>query len=74
MDGSFYKEFPSSIECAKEFGEKSSSKLISCVRLGRLFHNYQVSFEKVDSMKVFVSRNKKQKVLQYDQSGNLIKT
>ena len=74
IDGSFYKEFSSSIECSKEFGEKNSSKLMSCVRLGRLFHDYQVSFEKVDSMKVFVPKNKKQKVLQYDQSGNLIKT
>ena len=74
LDGNFYKEFDSPIECAKYFGQKSSSAISSAIRLNRAYKGYQVSFEKHSSMKKIILNNQKQRVLQCDLEGNLIKT
>lgn len=73
LDGNFYKEFESPIECARFFGQKSSSAISSAVRLNRAYKGYQISFEKVPFMKKISLNNQKQKVLQYDMEGKLIK-
>ena len=73
LDGNFYKEFESPIECARFFGQKSSSAISSAVRLNRAYKGYQISFEKLSFMKKKSLNNQKQKVLQYDLEGNLIK-
>lgn len=74
LDGNFYKEFDSPIDCAKYFGQKSSSAISSAIRLNRAYKGYQVAFEKCDRMKKMSLNNQKQRVLQYDLSGNLVKT
>lgn len=73
-NGEFYKEFESPLDCARFFGEKSSSKISTALRLGRLYKNYQVSLEKVSQMKVIKPINQKQKVDQFDLDGKFIKT
>lgn len=74
LDGSFYKEFNSPIECAKAFGLKTSSEISSAIRLGTSFKGYQVYLEKIDSAKVLVKRNQKTPIDQFDLNGLFIKT
>ena len=51
IEGNYYKSFKNPITCAKEFGLKGSDGITKALKLGRLFKDYQVSLEKVDSMK-----------------------
>lgn len=74
LDGTFFKEYSSPIECVKSFGLKSSSSISSAIRLGRAFKGYQVYLEKVESAKKLQLNNQKKLVDQYDMQGNYIKT
>jgi hypothetical protein len=74
LDGNFIREFQNATECHNYFGEKSGSKLATAIRLNRVYHNFQVSIEKVDFMKQYTYGNNKIKINQFDLNGNLIKT
>lgn len=74
LDGTFYREFSSPIECARFFGLKNSSAISSALRLHRVFKGYQVYLEKVDSAKRLELNNQKQLVDQFDLNNNYIKT
>lgn len=53
LEGEYYKTYNTPLECARDFGLKTSSEISSAIRLGRLFKNYQVSLERVDKMGTF---------------------
>lgn len=72
-EGKFYKEFESPIECARHFGQNSSSAISSCIRLKRAYRGYQISLEKLDSMNPITLRNQKTPVSQFDLDGNWIR-
>lgn len=74
FSGKFFKQFSSPIECAKEFGLKTSSEISSALRLGRLFRGYQVSIEKLPYMKKHIPKNGQIVINQYDLSGKFVKT
>lgn len=74
LDGTFYKEYKTPIECARDFGLKSSSEISSALRLGKLFkRKYQISLSKKDKLED-LTRLKNRKIEQLDLNGNLIKT
>lgn len=73
LDGTFFKEFKSPIECAKYFGTNHSSAVYRAIRTGRLYKGYQISKVKYDSMKSMENPSERKKVAQYDLDGNLIK-
>lgn len=72
LDGNFIKEYPSCNAAEKELGV--SKGLSTAIRLGRIFHGFQWSVEKLDSMNPIKSvHSGPRKVGQYDLDGNLIK-
>lgn len=72
LDGTYAMEFNSPLECAKYFGEKSSSSMSACLRLGRAYHKYQLSLDKVEHMKELKLKNQKKPIIVYDLNGNFI--
>lgn len=73
LDGTFFKEFNSPKECAEYFGGNHTSAVYRSIRCGGLYKGYQISKEKVDSMKIVERKMVPKKVAQYDLNGNLIK-
>lgn len=73
LDGSFFKEFESPIECARYFGKNHSSAVYRAIRTGRLYSGYQASKEKVECMKSMIKTGTPRKIAQYDLDGNFIK-
>lgn len=72
LQGNFIKEFKSCNAAEVELG--FSKGLSTAVKLGRIFHGFQWSLEKIDSMNpVKDIHSKARKVAQYDLKGNLIK-
>lgn len=53
LEGDYYKTYNTPLECARDFGLKTSSDISASLRLGRLFKNYQVSLERVDKIGAF---------------------
>lgn len=75
IEGNYFKSFNTPLEAAKFFNLKSSSEISKALRLGRLFKNYQVSLEKVDSMKKLENLNNKAKqVGRFDKDNNLLES
>lgn len=73
LDGSFYKQYATPNDCAKEFGLKTTSSICAALRLGHTFQKkYQISLEKVPSMENKTIKISK-KVGQFDTNGNLVK-
>lgn len=72
-DGSFFKEFKNSTECARYFGKKQAGTISKAYRLKRLFCGYQISYDKVESMDCIEIADIKKPVLQYDLNGKFIK-
>lgn len=73
LDGTFYKQYNTPNECAKEFGLNGTSLISTAIRLNSVFRKkYQISLEKVSNMENRTIVNT-QKVGQFDQEGNLIK-
>lgn len=72
-NGEFVKEYNTPLDCARDFGDKTISKISSAIRLNRLYNGYQVSLEKLDCMKLFKHKNGKMSIEQYDLNGNFIK-
>jgi hypothetical protein len=73
LDGSFYKEFTTPRECADFFKDPKTSRIYSAVRTGGLYKGFQISKEKVNTMKDINKCNDKKRVAQYDLEGKLIK-
>lgn len=73
LDGTFFKEFSSPKECVQYFGENHTSAVYRSIRCSGIYKGYQISKEKVDSMKCIEKNLAPKKVAQYDLNGNLIK-
>lgn len=72
LDGNFIKEYKSCNAAEKELGVNRG--LSTAVKLGRIFHGFQWSLEKLNNMNpVQDIHSKPRKVGQYDLNGNLIK-
>lgn len=75
VEGNYYKSFNSPLEAAKFFDLKTSSEISTALRVGRLFKGYQVSLEKVQSMKKIESLNNKAKCVgRYTMEGELVES
>ena len=73
LDGTFYKQYNTPNDCAKEFGLNGTSSISSAIRLNSIFRKkYQISLEKVSKMEDKTIINTK-KIGQFDKNGNLIK-
>lgn len=72
LQGNFIKEYKSCNSAEKELGV--SRGLSTAVKLGRIFHGFQWSLEKLDHMSSKINiHSGPRKVGQYDLQGNLIK-
>lgn len=73
LDGSFYKEFATPRECADFFKDEKTSRIYAAIRTGGLYKGFQISKEKVTTMKNIKKCNDKKRVAQYNLNGKLIK-
>ena len=77
LDGNFVREFNTTAECNRYFlpNATGGGHVPRAIRLGHLFHGYQLSYEKVPFMKKFEKKkpkNQGKRVGRYDLNGNLL--
>lgn len=77
LDGIFIREFETTLECNKYFvpTAHTGGHVARAIKCGHLFHNYQLSYEKLPYMKKYEKKpfyNHGAKVGKYDFSNNLI--
>lgn len=74
LEGKYIESYDSIKEVEKEFGSGCSSGILSSIRLGRAYKDFQWSVDKLDEMKKLIpDKPKKRKVGQYSVEGELIK-
>lgn len=77
LDGNFVREFNTTAECNRYFlpDAAGGGHVPRAIRLGHLFHGYQLSYEKVPFMKKFEKKkpkNQGKRIGRYDLDGNLL--
>lgn len=77
LQGNFVREFKTTLECNQFFipTAKSGGHVPRAIKLGHLFHGYQLSYEKVPRMKCYSKKpyyNQGNKIGKYDDNGNLL--